>query len=375
MENEQTARFSVSDFLAVVNQTLEFGFGAVEVEGEVANYKVNQQKYVFFDLKDKSGLVNCFMTVWQVRAPITDGMRVVVRAVPKVTNWGKFSLTVQSVRPIGEGDIKKSQELLKEKLAKEGLFDESRKRTIPKIPQRVGVISSVEAAGYKDFVKILSERWGGLELEVAHVQVQGEASPGQIVGAINYFNLKAEPLEVLVLIRGGGSAEDLAGFSDERVVRAIASSRVPVVVGVGHEIDESLSDLVADVRASTPTHAAQILVPDRQEIKRKLGDNLGHSLNQTLNLKKALTGRVSDNLNYSLGRVVDIFGRLKLRHERDQIIIDQLNPWSVLARGYALVRGVDGKAISRPKIHDIVNIETDKVNIKAEVLDVAEKHN
>ena len=375
MENEQTARFSVSDFLAVVNQTLEFGFGSVEVEGEVANYKVNQQKYVFFDLKDKSGLVNCFMTVWQVRAPITDGMRVVVRAVPKVTNWGKFSLTVQSVRPIGEGDIKKSQELLKEKLAKEGLFDESRKRTIPKIPQRVGVISSVEAAGYKDFVKILSERWGGLELEVAHVQVQGEASPGQIVGAINYFNLKAEPPEVLVLIRGGGSAEDLAGFSDERVVRAVASSRVPVVVGVGHEIDESLSDLAADVRASTPTHAAQILVPDRQEIKRKLSDNIKFSCSQIISLKNSLDNQLKSGQKRSLGLAVEEVERLKTRYAHDEILLRQLDPRVVLKRGYALIRGADGRVASQPKIKDILTVETGKYNLTVEVLDVAKKNN
>lgn len=375
MENEQLARFSVSDFLAVVNQTLEFGFGVIEVEGEVANYKINQQKYVFFDLKDKTGLVSCFMTVWQVRTPITDGMRVVVRAVPKITDWGKFSLTVQLIRPIGEGDIKKSQELLKQKLAKEGLFDESRKRTIPKIPQRVGVISSVESAGYKDFIKILGERWGGLDIESAHVQVQGEASPSQIISAIDYFNLKAEPPEVLVLIRGGGSPEDLAGFSDERVVRAVASSRVPVIVGVGHEIDESLSDLAADIRASTPTHAAQILVPDRKEMNRKLNDNLKFSHSQIVSLKTSLDTRLNNSQRHSLGLIVEMLERLKTRYSHDKALIYQLDPRAVLRRGYALVRGSNGKIVSRPQVNDILTIETEEYNLTTEVLDVAKKHN
>ena len=374
MEKEQTVRFSVSDFLAVANQSLEFSFGIVEVEGEVANFKVNQQKFVFFDLKDESGLVNCFMTVWQLRTPIEDGMRIIVRATPKITNWGKFSLTVQAVKLVGEGDIRKSQELLKQKLDKEGLFDGARKRLLPKIPQRVGVISSIESAGYKDFVKIVNGRWGGLELEVAHVQVQGEVSPSQIIGAISYFNLKSEPPEVLVIIRGGGSAEDLAGFSDERVVRAVATSRIPTLVGVGHEIDESLSDLAADVRASTPTHAGQILVPDREEAKRALSSQVTHCLSQVLNLEKALVDQIASQLDRSLGAIVSRLDQLKLRFNRDQTVINQLNPRAVLARGYALVRGADGKIITRPQVHDILNIETEKINMKAEVLDVADKH-
>src|SRR5690606_21236477 len=139
-------QFSVSDIIALTNQTLEFAYPSVQVEGEVASFKVNQNKYVFFDLKDDGGSIGCFMTVWQLRAGLEDGMKVMVTATPKLTQWGKFSLTVRAVRPSGEGSLKKSFELLKSKLEKEGLFAPERKRTLPEIPRHVAVISSTQAA-------------------------------------------------------------------------------------------------------------------------------------------------------------------------------------------------------------------------------------
>lgn len=135
MASDQILRFSVSDFIAIVNQTLEYSFSSVEVEGEVASFKVNQNKWVFFDLKDASGSVGCFMSVFQLRIPIEDGMKVIVKATPKLTSWGKFSLTIQSIRPSGEGSLKKSFELLKAKLDEEGLFSPDRKRLTPEIPK------------------------------------------------------------------------------------------------------------------------------------------------------------------------------------------------------------------------------------------------
>jgi exodeoxyribonuclease VII large subunit len=265
MEN---VRLTVSDFVALTNQTLEYAYPSIEIEGEVASFKVNQGKFVFFDIKDADSSVGCFMTVWQLRVPIEDGMKVIITATPKLTQWGKFSLTVKAVRPSGEGALEKSFELLKAKLDGEGLFALDRKRMMPSIPYHIAVISSTQAAGYADFVKILNERFGGLKVDVAHVQVQGVDAPDQMIRALNYINTRDELPEVIVIIRGGGSADDLSAFNDERLVRAIAASRVPTLVGVGHEVDESLADLVADVRASTPSNAAQLLVPDRNEIIR-----------------------------------------------------------------------------------------------------------
>lgn len=359
-------QLSVSDFIALTNQTLEYAYPSIEVEGEVASFKVNQGKYVFFDIKDAGGSVNCFMTVWQLRVPIEDGMKVIVTATPKLTQWGKFSLTVRAIRPSGEGSLKKSFELLRAKLDKEGLFAEERKRLLPGLPQRVAVISSVQAAGYADFVKILEDRWGGLQIEVASVQVQGASAPDQMIAALKYFNSREELPEVIVIIRGGGSADDLSAFNDEQLVREIAASRVPTLVGVGHEVDVSLADMVADVRAATPSNAAQILVPDRSEIIRAVRRQVQALLPRT---EQAIDGRIS-NLQARLDVVMRQIDR-RFARQQDQIdslrrVLAELDPRKVLARGYALVRGDIA-------VGEVIEIEKSDIVIKAEVQHVSKK--
>ncbi len=358
--------FSVSDFIAVLNQTLEYAYPSVEVEGEVSSFKINQEKFVFFDIKDKGGSINCFMTVWQLRVPIEDGMKVIVSAVPKLTQWGKFSLTVKSVRPSGEGAIKKSLELLKAKLDMEGLFAPERKRQLPTLPSHISVISSTQAAGYADFIKILNDRWGGLKIEVAQVQVQGKGAPDQIIKAIDYFNQAESLSDVIVIIRGGGSADDLSAFNDELLARAIAGSRIPTLVGVGHETDESLADLVADVRAATPSNAAQILVPDKQEIIRAISAQVNSLLPRVMQLIDQQKLIVKSQLLSMLDKtefVLDFYGS-KISNIKS--ILLQLDPNTVLARGYALVRGII-------KVGSTIEIETNKVILKAEVKNVSNK--
>ena len=269
--------YSVSDFITISNDIFEKSFPSVLIEGEISSFKVNQNKFVFFDLKDEDSVLGCFMTIWQIRFPLEDGMKVVVQAKPKLTNWGKFSLTIEKIIPKGEGSLKKSFEILKEKLTKEGLFDESRKREIPRNPQKIAVISSVQAAGYADFIKIINERWGGLEITVAHTQVQGISASDQIIRAIVFFNSQSELPDVITIIRGGGSADDLAVFNDEKLVRAIAASRVPIITGIGHEIDESLCDLAADFAASTPSNVAQFLTPNKFDEMRFLCSKILHT--------------------------------------------------------------------------------------------------
>ena len=358
--------FSVSDFIAVFNQTLEYAYPSVEIEGEVASFKINQGKFVFFDIKDGSGSINCFMTVWQLRQPIEDGMKVIVSAMPKLTQWGKFSLTVKSLRPSGEGALKKSFEMLKAKLDNEGLFASERKRQLPRIPEHVAVISSMQAAGYADFIKIINDRWGGVKVDVAHVQVQGEVAPDQIIRAINYFNQQEKLAEALVIIRGGGSADDLSTFNDEPLVRAIAGSRIPTLVGVGHEIDESLADLAADVRAATPSNAAQILVPDKNEIIRAVHAQIGALLPRI----SQLIDQQAQSINVLLLNVIRLIdGAIDEKSRRVQSIRNvllQLDPKVILNRGYALIRG-------DTKIGSIIEIETSKIILKAEVKDVRNK--
>lgn len=366
MEKIEKPRFSVSDLIASVNQTLEYAYNDIEVEGEVASFKVNQNKFVFFDIKDEGGSLNCFMTVWQLRIPIEDGMKVIVVATPKLTKWGKFSLTVKSIRPSGEGSIKKSYEILKSKLEAEGLFAPERKRALPRYPKRIAVVSSTQAAGYADFIKILGDRWGGIDINVANVQVQGTDAPDQMIRAINYFNQRESLADVLVIIRGGGSADDLSAFNDEPLVRAITASRIPTLVGVGHETDESLSDLVADVRAATPSNAAQILVPDKTEVIRSARTQVCSILPRIAQMIDNRKQSVADLLSIAMANIersIDSY-ELQIKHFFD--IISQLDPGKVLTRGYAIVRG-------NIKVGSEIQIETSKKIIGAEVINVSDK--
>lgn len=365
--DDKTLLLSVSDFVALTNQTLEYAYPSVAVVGEVAEYRVSQGKWVSFKLKDEGALIGCFAGVYQVRVPIENGMKIVVTGQPRLNGkWGTFSINVRAVKHVGEGAIKKGFEILKAKLEKEGLFAPERKRALPKIPRSVGVITSTESAAYADFCRIVNERWGGLSLQVAHTQVQGEPAPDQIMRAIRYFNGLDVPPEVLVIIRGGGSAEDLATFNDEILTRAIAESRVPTLVGVGHEVDHTLADMVADVRAATPTHAAETLVPDRHAVIRHARlqvEGAGNLLVQALEQHSRQVRVQLDTIFQRIQeRLDDTFDRLAgLR-----VVVGQLNPDNVLQRGYALLRGeID--------VGNMIEIETKQAVITAEVKDVREK--
>ena len=331
-------KFSVSEFIDICNQSLDYAFPSVIIEGEVASFKVNQGKWVFFDLKEGDSSVSCFMVVTQLRAALTDGMKVRVRATPKLTRWGKFSLTVSQVMPVGEGSIKKNFELLKKRLMAEGLFDPARKRPIPQGLSKIGVISSTNAAGYIDFLKILSDRWGGMEIQTVNTQVQGLAAPEQIVCALDYFNQRAE-VEAIIIVRGGGSADDLAAFNDEGLARAIASSRIPIMTGIGHEVDESLADLVADVRASTPSNAAERLVPDRQEILRRVQYGLNRIQSTIKERLEYLSSEVQRRIQEAKKQILLKIEQSEHHVQETMRILQSLNPESVLKRGYAIVTG------------------------------------
>jgi len=362
MENQL---ISVSDFIALANQTFEYAYPTVAIEGEVSSFKINSGKYVFFDIKDNESSLGCFMSVWQLRVPIEDGMKVIVIASPKLTKWGKFSLTVQTVKPSGEGSLKKSFEILKDKLAKEGLFDEDRKRPIPYPPQSIGIISSTQAAGYADFIKILNERWGGVSVETANVQVQGDVAADQIISALKYFNGLSQMPEVIAIVRGGGSADDLSVFNDELLVREIAASRIPVLVGVGHEIDESLADLVADRSASTPSNAAQILVPDRIDATKNLKYKFEQLTNIFISKIELLESSHKDLLLSSLRRIENGFENIESKYNGTRALLVALNPRNILERGYAILRGKLAE-------DEIIEIETNQFKIKAEIKEIYE---
>lgn len=383
---------SVSEFIEYVN--LVIGRKKVTVEGEIASYSVNQNKWVFFDLKDAASKISCFALVYQITTPLEDGMQIRVKGVPRVyQKSGKFSIFVESVELAGSGSLKRAFELTKAKLEKEGLFSESRKRSIVQFPKSVGLIASRESAAYTDFIRILNGRWGGVEIVLYHCMVQGQGAEKSLVQAFDWFNRegKNRGIDTLVLIRGGGSLEDLQPFNSEAVARAIFGSTIPVVCGVGHERDITLADLVADVRAATPTHAASLVVPDRQEMQMQVS-SLGKTLNSSLSHLYEWHAQRIMNHYLSLNRTYDlffqqcnhVFSRLgmvsvslqtMIHRMRERVAsyernLEHLNPVHILKRGYSMVMK-DKKIIV--SIHDIsksdkIDITLSDGSVRAEIL-------
>lgn len=339
---------SVSDFVGVLNQTLEHAYPNVVIVGELANFRVSKNRWVYFDLKDEHASVRFFGTVYQLPGPLEDGMMLQVRGNPRLHPLYNFTVNVVTIQPVGEGSLRKAAALLQAKLTAEGLFDEARKRPLPYPPQRVGLITSGESAAFADFVKIMNERWGGVAIDLADVQVQGEVAPQQIVRAIEYFNAHAQPPEVLIITRGGGSAEDLAAFNTEQVTRAVAASRIPTIVAIGHEVDISLAELAADQRASTPSNAAQLLVPDKKhEIQQ-----LQFVKNQLGQLLAQLAVMFRKDIQTYRERLHDQTMRIIQQQQQDirlkKQLLEALNPQQILKRGYAVVYA-SGKVVTSVK--------------------------
>lgn len=356
----QDLELGVSEFVALLNQTLEFAYPSVVIHGELANLRVSKNRWVYFDLKDEDSTVKFFGTVYQLPGPLEDGMMLKVRGTPKLHNQFGFSVNVMSIQPMGEGTIKRAAELLQAKLLKEGLFDQARKRFLPYPPSRIGLITSKQSAAYADFTKILNARWRGIDIDLIDVQVQGEIAPSQIVKAIDQFNALAVPPEVLVIIRGGGSAEDLAAFSTEVVTRAVAASRVPTLVAIGHEIDLSLAELAADRQASTPSNAAELLVPDRQTVidqLSRLTDQLEQDVQRRIGSSKLAIANYAIEIDRQIKQLIK---QTSQDLSDDRRLLEAFNPQAILRRGYAVVRDSHNqvlRAVDRLRTSDIVNVQ------------------
>ncbi len=365
----QDIEFTVSEFVAVLNQTLDYAYPVVAVTGELANFRVSKGQWVYFDLKDEAASVRFFGTVRQLPGPLQDGMMMSVSGSPRLHPLYGFSVTVVSMRPTGEGSIKKAAQLLEAKLRAEGLFDEERKRALPYPPKHIGLITSGESAAYRDFVKVLGERWGGVRISLADVQVQGEAAPAQIVAAIEQLNADGDPPDVLVVTRGGGSAEDLQAFSTEQVTRAVAASRIPTLVAIGHEVDVCMAELAADQRASTPSNAAELLVPDRKaqlanvrSLRKQLERDVQDVLDTT---RRHLDLTTRDLHQYVLRAVQNARQGLELKSR----LLVAYDPNAALQRGYALVR-TEGELIrsgTQVKPGDEVQISLSDARVTAQV--------
>ena len=320
------------------------------VEGEVKNYRLSNSKWVYFDIADDEAKVRCFGMAFRMPGPLADGMIVRLTATPRLHNQFGMSLNIMSVEFGGEGSIKKAKDLLRAKLEAEGLFDTVRKRSLPYPPRRIALITSRESAGYRDFIKVLGNRFGGIDIELHQTQVQGDVAVGQIIDALDSINGSGSGVEVIVMVRGGGSADDLQAFSDERLVRAVAGSRVPTLVAIGHETDVSLAELVADKRASTPSNSAELLVPSR--------DDLNEVLNRSLSLLDSLTSTTLisysddvDDYTSTLRQVANmVLGDAMRNVDDNRRLLESYSPRGVLSRGYAMVRGASGIVSSAKQV-------------------------
>jgi len=271
---EEDAPQTVWELTSRIRDALETEFPDVWVVGEISNFNRHTSGHVFFTLKDARAAIRCVL--WKSGAgrlspEIRDGVEVEVRGhIGVFEKQGNYQVYVSSVRPRGLGALEVALRKLKEKLQKEGLFDAARKRALPRFPRRVGVVTSPTGAAIRDIIHVMTRRWPTIEIVLAPARVQGEGAAAEIARGIENLN-RLGGVDVMIVGRGGGSLEDLWPFNEEAVARAIYASRAPVVSAVGHETDFSISDFVADVRAPTPSAAAEMVVPDRQAVADALG--------------------------------------------------------------------------------------------------------
>lgn len=359
-----------SDFVAIFNQTLEVTYPIVILKGEVSNFRVSKNKWVYFDIKDESASLKCFTNVYNLKMPIDNGMVVNLVAKPQLHPLYNLSLTVMDMQPAGEGSINKAVDILKDKLEKEGLFAQERKRTLPYPPKRIGLITSSESAAYGDFIKVINNRWPIAEVSLKDTKLQGEGASDEIADAIHYFNQHSEA-EILVIIRGGGSTDDLLAFQHENLVRVIAESRIPTLVAIGHERDISLAELAADVRASTPSNAAEIIAPSKEEV-------ISLYVEKILNLKQKITSlhekqnsEVENHKNTLDVLVNKILGMNKMLVESYSSTLRALDPDQILRKGYAVIKNNQGQILNSGKKlnkDELISIKFSDVEREARVI-------
>ena len=343
----------------------------VAVRGELSNYKMYPSGHHYFTLKDAEGALRCVMFKGQamrLRFRPENGMKVVVTGrITVFPRDGAYQLYCDSMTPEGVGDLAVAFEQLKQKLYAEGLFDPAHKKPLPAFPERIAIITSSAGAAVHDMIRILRRRYPIAKVILLPVRVQGVEAPPEIVGAIRYAN-RWKVGDVIITGRGGGSIEDLWAFNDERVARAIYESQIPVISAVGHEPDVTIADFVADARASTPSNAAEIAVPDQMELMRFLRGTEERMLQSetarlealrkrldTLSAKRVMkdqTAYVQDKrmeLLHLQQRLGDLSAaQLSRKRERFSSLaasLDAMSPLKVLGRGYAVARSADGEIL------------------------------
>lgn len=364
---------SVSELNARIKGLIESDpvLGSVYVRGELSNYKVYPSGHHYFTLKDAESSLRCVMfrsAASKLRFRPDSGMR--------VTAWGRvavyprdgaYQLYCEGLMPEGAGDLQVAYEQLKAKLADEGLFDPSHKKPIPRYPERIAVITSSAGAAVHDIIRVLRKRWPVAKVLLLPVRVQGVEAPPEIAGALRYAN-KYRVADVIITGRGGGSIEDLWAFNDERVARAIYASELPVISAVGHEPDVTIADFVADLRAATPSNAAELVAPDMSELRdalRSAAARLDQAVDRGLSQRRAALTELSsrrvmqsptgfiDQRRLELDSIrlrLDAAATGRLNRERQEFArlaakLDALSPLKVLGRGYSIALDAEGRAV------------------------------
>lgn len=366
--------WSVSELTSQIKDLLEGQFQSVWVGGEISNFSRPQSGHCYFTLKDDRAQIRAVLwrtAALRLRFEPEDGLEVVCQGDLDVyAPRGSYQLVVRQIEPKGIGALELALRKLRERLAAEGLFDPARKRPLPKFPRRVAFVTSPTGAAVRDFLEVLRRRWKGVDVLVVPTRVQGEGASREIAAAIALVNSLSGPIDCLVVGRGGGSLEDLWAFNEEPVVRAIHASRIPVVSAVGHEIDVTLADLAADVRALTPSEAAELVVPDADEINAALRRQQQRLL-AALRRREAVCRTRLDWLaarrafRKPFDRVHDLARRLDelssrsgratrqrvaaARRQLDGAVarLESLSPLGVLGRGYSLTQRLSDGVLVR----------------------------
>jgi exodeoxyribonuclease VII large subunit len=363
---------TVSQLTALLKGVVEESFPSVWVAGEISNFSQPQSGHCYFTLKDEGAQLRAVLwrtTATRLKLQLHDGLDVVCRGrLDLYPPRGSYQLVVDELQPKGMGALELALRQRREKLAKEGLFDPARKRRLPQFPRRIGVVTSPTGAAIRDFLQVLKRRWRGIEVLVFPARVQGDCAADEVVAGIKAANRVTPGVDVLVITRGGGSLEDLWCFNEESVVRAIAASEVPTISAIGHEIDVTLADLAADVRALTPSEAAERVAPSTEDVTESVR-SLGMRLNTSMAMRVAhlrsrldalatrpAFSRPTEGVRLRERRADELSLRLhaaakSLLRDRQSALatvagkLETLSPLSVLGRGYSLTYKADDQRL------------------------------
>lgn len=326
--------------------------GNVTVTGEISNLKYHSSGHVYFSINDENSKINCFFPASYVRNlsyELGDGLEVVINGYINVyKKGGTYTLFVRTVTVAGEGNLAMAFQLLKDRLSKEGLFDPAHKKPIPEFPHKIGIVTSRTGAAVQDILKIITSRNNLVDIIIFPVQVQGEGAAQDIADTLDMISQNDEfsDIDTLIVGRGGGSTEDLWAFNEEVLARAIYRCTIPVISAVGHEIDFSISDFVADRRAETPTAAAEMAVPDLREIRLSLEKHKADLLSR-LNAKVKTDSLIIENCMLEIRNTMERrLAEYSHKLETMKLFLEENNPSSVLKKGYGILEDMSGNVVS-----------------------------